>query len=84
MLTEFVPIIVPKLQLLKAFPHLRLIGIDPADLEAMLANMLDYSLRPRDALHLTAMRYAGCVNLASNDHHFDEIPDIIRFAIMLP
>jgi predicted nucleic acid-binding protein len=84
MLTEFVPIIVPKLQLLKAFPHLRLIGIDPTDLEAMLANMLDYSLRPRDALHLTAMRYAGCVNLASNDHHFDEIPDIIRFAIMLP
>ena len=84
MLTEFVPVIVPRLQLLKAFPHLHLIGVGPADLDAMLANMLDYSLRPRDALHLAAMRYAGCVNLASNDHHFDEIPDITRFAIMLP
>jgi len=84
MLTEFVPVIVPKLQLLKAFPHLHVTGIGPADLEAMLANMLEYSLRPRDALHLSAMRRVGCANLASNDHHFDAISDITRFAVVLP
>jgi predicted nucleic acid-binding protein len=84
MLIEFVPVIVPKLQLLKAFPHLHLVGVGPADLDAMLTNMLDYSLRPRDALHLAAMRWANCANLASNDQHFDAIPDITRFAIVLP
>jgi len=84
MLAEFVPEVVSRLQLLKVLPHLHLVGVAPADLDAMLANMSGFSLRPRDALHLTAMRCAGCANLASNDHHFDAISDITRFAVVLP
>jgi len=51
---------------------------------SVLTFMSHFSLRPRDALHLTAMRHAGCANLASNDHHFDAISDITRFAVVLP
>ena len=72
---------VPQLQLLQAFPNLQLVEIIPTDIEAMLQNMLDYPLRPRDALHLATMQRLNCLNLASNDHHFDVVPTIERFFI---
>ena len=81
LLKEFVPVVVPKLQLLYNFPHLQVVEVAPPDVQRMLQNMLDYSLKPRDALHLAAMQRMGCFNLASNDHHFDVVPAIERFSI---
>ena len=71
----------PQLQLLQGFPNLQVVEVTTKEIQAMLQNMLDYPLRPRDALHLATMQRLGCFNLASNDHHFDVIPAIQRFSI---
>jgi len=51
------------------------------DLEVMNQAMLDFAIRPRDALHFAAMQSIGCFDLASNDHHFDRIHQIRRFSL---
>jgi len=84
MLREFAPLIIPKLQALQQFPHLYILDVTEGDLQTMLQNMLDYPLRPRDALHLAAMQKIGCWNLASNDAHFDAVPQVRRFVIEPP
>ena len=50
-------------------------------LEVMDQAMVAYAIRPRDALHFAAMQRAGCFDLASNDHHFDRVPQIRRFSL---
>ena len=80
-LKEMAPAIMPKLQSLRAFPNLAVTEITYRDIDAMLRNMLDYPLKPRDALHLATMQRLCCFDLASNDHHFDEIGEIRRFSI---
>jgi predicted nucleic acid-binding protein len=80
-MAEFYPVLVPQLQHLRRFPNLRLVNVTAPDVDLMCQFLLDYKLKPRDALHLTAMRVAGCSNLASNDHHFDAVPALTRYAI---
>lgn len=79
LLKEFSPLIVPKLKLLRVFPNLQVVEILPQDTQRMLQNMLDYPLRPRDALHLATMQRICCLNIASRDEHFDVVPTIRRF-----
>jgi predicted nucleic acid-binding protein len=43
--------------------------------------IVKYHVRPRDALHFAAMQRIGCFDLASNDHHFDQVPQIRRFTL---
>lgn len=43
--------------------------------------MMQYHLRPRDALHWAAMQRVGCFDLASSDQRFDRIPHIRRFTL---
>ncbi|RMF94344.1 MAG: PIN domain-containing protein [Nitrospinota bacterium] len=81
LLQELSPVVIPKLQLLQRFPHLHLVEITSQDIRVMLQNMLEYPLRPRDALHLATMQRLNCLNLASNDQHFDVVPGIQRFSI---
>ena len=81
LLKEFAPVVIPKLQLLQGFPNLQVVEVTTKEIQAMLQNILDYPLRPRDALHLATMQRLGRFNLASNDHHFDVIPAIQRFSI---
>jgi predicted nucleic acid-binding protein len=84
MMTEFYPVLAPRLQRLRRFPNLHLVDVTATDIDLMIQHLLDYNLKPRDALHLTAMKASGCFNLASNDHHFDVIPDLTRYIIPLP
>jgi predicted nucleic acid-binding protein len=80
-LKEMAPAVIPKLQALRAFPNLLVTEITPQDTDGMLQNMLDYPLKPRDALHLATMKRLCCFDLASNDHRFDEIVEVRRFSI---
>ena len=81
MMAEFYPRILPPLRLLRHFPHLEVLGVLPADGDAMLDIVERYSLRPRDALHLSAMQKVECKALASNDSDFDRVPGIQRFEV---
>ena len=83
LLKEFAPVFIPKLELLSHFPNLQLIEITAHDVESMLRNILQYSLKPRDALHLSVMQRLPCFNLASGDHHFDVAPEIKRFSVLM-
>ena len=52
-----------------------------ADEVRLIAEMVDYAIRPRDALHYAAMQRVGCLDLASHDAHFDRIPLLRRFVL---
>jgi predicted nucleic acid-binding protein len=52
-----------------------------ADEVRPIAEMVDYAIRPRDALHYAAMQRVGCLDLASHDAHFDRIPLLRRFVL---
>ncbi|MFQ5616062.1 MAG: type II toxin-antitoxin system VapC family toxin [Anaerolineales bacterium] len=81
MMGEFAPAVAHGLRRLRAFPNLVTLDVAVSDLDAMNDAMLQYHLRPRDALHLAAMQRVDCLDLASNDAHFDRIPHIRRFEI---
>lgn len=81
MMAEFAPIVADLLRRLRAFPNLLVLDVTTPDLDVMNDAMTQYHLRPRDALHLAAMQRVGCVDLASNDLHFDRIPHLRRFTI---
>lgn len=81
LITQFAPVITVQLQRLRSFPHLTVVDILPADLEVMEQAMVDYAIRPRDALHYATMRRVGCFDLASHDAHFDRIPQLRRFTL---
>lgn len=80
-LSEFVPPIVAQLEHLRGFPNLHVLDVPNTDLNIAFDAMVKYQLRPRDALHYAAMQQVSCLNLASNDLHFDRIPDITRFTV---
>jgi predicted nucleic acid-binding protein len=63
------------------FPNLCLVNITAADLEAMNKAILQYRLRPRDALHLVAMQKCQCFDLASHDADFDRVPAVHRYTL---
>jgi predicted nucleic acid-binding protein len=81
LIAEFAPAVAAQLQRLRGFPHLTVVDVMPADLEVMEQAMVDYAIRPRDALHYAAMQRVGCLDLASHDAHFDRIPLLRRFVL---
>ncbi len=80
-IAEFAPRVVTELRRLRELPNLRVIDVLAADLDTMTEAMMQYHLRPRDALHYAAMQRVGCLDLASNDPHFDRIPVIRRYTL---
>jgi len=62
-------------------PHLTILDVLASDLEVLNEVMVQYHLRPRDALHLAAMQRIGCFDLASNDVHFDSVPHVRRYSL---
>ncbi len=83
MVTEFHPAIMPTLRLLRQFPNLILLDVSADDADSMFDLMERYALRPRDALHVAAMQKAGCEAIASNDPHFDRVPSLRRFELVV-
>jgi predicted nucleic acid-binding protein len=81
LIAEFYPSISPVLQRWHMFPNLVIVDVTAADILEMHRNILEYRLRPRDALHLATMRRAGCIQIVSHDGGFDEVPEISRFSI---
>lgn len=81
MIADFYPRLAPNLTQLRTFPNLFLVDVTAADLDAMDEVILQYHLRPRDALHLVAMRKCGCLNLVSHDTDFDRVPMVRRYTL---
>lgn len=79
LVSEFYPVLLPRLADLAAFPNLSVESIGLADWAVASQVMERYGLRPRDALHVATMERLGCLDLASNDDHFDRVPGIRRF-----
>lgn len=77
----YYPAIAPKLQRLQSLPHLTLVALTSDDLIQMHQFILQHHLRPRDALHLTAMHRCGCFNILSNDSDFDRVSRVTRYTI---
>jgi len=81
MIGEFYPPLAPHLARLRAFPNLRLVDVMASDLAIMDDTILQYHLRPRDALHLAAMQRCDCFDLVSHDSDFDRVPMISRYTL---
>jgi predicted nucleic acid-binding protein len=81
LIAEFAPSIVDRMNRLRNFSQLVVLDISASDLDFMNKTMIQYHLRPRDALHLAAMQRVQCFDLASNDQHFDRVPYIRRFTL---
>lgn len=81
LIAEFAPAVTTQLSLLQSFPNINVVDVTVADLDVMNSVIAKYHVRPRDALHFAAMQRLECFDLASNDHHFDQIPDVRRFAL---
>ena len=81
LLAEFAPPVVTELRRLRELPNLVVLDVLAIDLETMNEAMTQFHVRPRDALHYAAMKRVGCLELASNDSHFDRIPTIRRYVL---
>ena len=73
------PHLSPTLDQLRHFPNLLWLDVTAVDLAGMSQAMLNYHVRPRDALHLTAMQKCGCFDVVSQDADFDRIPVLRRY-----
>ena len=73
------PQLAPTLDQLRHFPNLLWLDVTATDLASMSQAMLDYHVRPRDALHLTAIQKCGCFDVVSQDADFDRIPVLRRY-----
>ena len=80
-LAEFAPQIVTELERLRQLPNFVVLDVLTSDLTIIGEAMVQFHLRPRDALHYAAMLRVGCLEIASNDPHFDRIPTIKRYAL---
>lgn len=81
MIAEFYPQIAPSLAQLRDFPNLTILGVSAADLQAMDEVILNYHLRPRDALHLATMQKCNCFNIISEDSDFDQVSIVTRYTL---
>ena len=81
LIAEFASTVTEQLEHLRNFPHLIVLDVLASDLTNMFEAMVQYQLRPRDALHVATMERIVCYDLASTDQHFDHIPHIRRFSL---
>ncbi len=69
---------------LTTLPHITLAGVDVGDLDAMLLNIREFSLLPRDALHVAIIRRFGLDSVASDDTDFDRVDGLKRHWVVNP
>jgi predicted nucleic acid-binding protein len=81
MIQQFYPKAAPELRRLRRFPNLVVVEIDANDIDTMNEMMLNYHLKPRDGLHLAAMKKVGCFDLLSNDADFDRVSIVHRYVL---
>lgn len=76
--------IADRIRQLVSLPNMTLVGVESDDSEGMFANIIQYSLLPRDALHLTIMQRLEITQVASDDTDFDRVTAIERHWIINP
>lgn len=81
LIAAYYPAVAVEIQRLQTFPNLILLDLTTADIHQMHQLAVQHRLRPRDALHLTAMHKCGCFNLVSQDSDFDRVPYLQRFTL---
>jgi predicted nucleic acid-binding protein len=62
-------------------PLLKVVPIDYADYDVLRKAMVNYGLKPSDALHIASMNKAGIKHIVSEDNEFDKIPWVKRIWI---
>ena len=62
----------------RLMPLIEVIPLDYMDYDDMRRIMMNYGLKPSDALHVASMRKAGIKHIVSEDKEFDKIPWIKR------
>ncbi len=67
------------LSVILGIENLRILTIKPIHLENMVEYMKEYSLLPRDSLHVALMIDIECRDIASADSDFDVLPGITRW-----
>ncbi|MEM7533924.1 MAG: type II toxin-antitoxin system VapC family toxin [Chloroflexota bacterium] len=81
MIAEFYPTLRPMIERLQNTSALTLVDVNANDVMLMHENITKYHLKPRDALHLTAMQKTQCMNILTNDSDFDNIASVQRYTI---
>lgn len=81
-IAEFYPRLAPPFMQLRNFPHLTIVEITTSDIEVMNEMILQYHIRPRDGLHVAAMKKSDCFDVVSHDSDFDRIPMITRYTLV--
>ncbi len=81
MIAQFYPVLFPHLVKLRNFPNLTLIEVTASDIDSMNNIILQYHIKPRDALHLTAMQKCNCFSLVSQDTDFDRVSVVQRYTL---
>jgi len=59
-------------------PHLQYIDVNPEILKIAHSIMNQYSLKPRDAIHVACMSSQGIESIITEDKHFFQVPSIKR------
>ena len=62
----------------RLMPLIEVIPLDYMDYDDMRRIMMNYGLKPSDALHVASMHKAGIKHIVSEDKEFDKIPWIKR------
>ena len=62
----------------RLMPLIEVIPLDYMDYDDMRRIVMNYGLKPSDALHVASMRKAGIKHIVSEDKEFDKIPWIKR------
>ena len=62
----------------RLMPLIEVIPLDYMDYDDMRRIMMNYGLKPSDALHVASMRKAGIKHIVSENKEFDKIPWIKR------
>jgi predicted nucleic acid-binding protein len=66
---------------LNVLPYVYVIGLGEEEYKQATKFLLDYNLKPSDALHLGAMVSNGINTIVSEDSEFDRVPIVKRLWI---
>ncbi|MCD6369330.1 MAG: type II toxin-antitoxin system VapC family toxin [Thermoproteales archaeon] len=76
---EVAPYVEKGISIILGMEELQILSVEPFHLEDFTEYMKNYSLWPRDSLHVAVMTSINCMNIASADEDFDAIPGIVRW-----
>ncbi|MBM4306601.1 MAG: type II toxin-antitoxin system VapC family toxin [Deltaproteobacteria bacterium] len=65
-------------------PHIHLVSVETEDFFPVLENIKNFSLLPRDALHVAIIQRLGLTVIASDDMDFDRVKGLERHWIINP